>query len=80
MKKYSFTKAIKENENLICPVFFKYDMLLLFWLHRSSVFGPGRHQKLGGDGGAYGGGSGGGRGRGGRPVKLGWEERKAATR
>ncbi len=30
-------------------------------------------------GGAYGGGSGGGRGRGGRPVKLGWEERKAAT-
>ena len=29
---------------------------------------------------AYGGGSGGGRGRGGRPVKLGWEERKAATR
>ncbi len=31
-------------------------------------------------GGAYGGGSGGGRGMGGRPVKLGWEERKAATR
>lgn len=35
---------------------------------------------LGGNGGAYGGGSGGGRGRGGRAVKLGWEDRKAATR
>ena len=35
---------------------------------------------LGGDGGvAYGRGSGGGRGRGGRPVKLGWEDRKAAA-
>ena len=31
-------------------------------------------------GGAYGGGSGGGRLRGGRPVKLGWEERKAAQK
>ncbi len=36
--------------------------------------------RLGGDGRAYGRGSGLGRGKGGRAVKLGWEERKAATK
>ena len=38
-----------------------------------------RLSSLGGGGEAYGGGSGGGRWRGGRLVKLGWEQRKAAT-